>query len=106
MHRKWSATSTADVQSTCMPAAVLHTPCWQRQLYIEECIATFCHLCCRYAEHLRAAAQSLRDSWPDQSLLAPVNLGPALVNEDLYSAFSNNVFEVSSHCKQLQPGSS
>ena len=65
-----------------------------------------CHLCCRYAEHLRAAAQSLRDSWPDQSLLAPLNLGPALVNADLYSLFSNNVFEVCSHSRRLQPGSS
>ena len=103
---KLNAASAADVQSTCTPAAVLHTHCWQRQLCIQESVAMLCHLCCRYAEHLRAAAQSLRDSWPDHNLLALPNLGPALVNAELYSLFFNNVLEVSSYPKQLQPGSS
>ena len=104
MHCKCAANSAACMQSTCLQTPVLHTPCWQRGSI--ACIGSCCHLCCRYAEHLRAAAQSLRDSWPDQSLLAPLNLGPALVNADLYSLFSNNVFEVSSPCSRLQPGSS
>lgn len=91
------------MQSTCEQAALLHTLADLETAL--HALHICCHLCCRYAEHLRAAAQSLRDSWPDQGLLAPLNLGPALVNADLYSLFSNNVFEVSSSCQDLQPGS-